>query len=430
MQRLRWALSLLLAGIILTSAQASVAAPIGIEAFKRTWARTDQPVASLQANRTWMWGPQANTGLLAEPFAGSPGGRRTVQYFDKSRMEITDPSGDPGSLWYVTNGLLAKELVTGNLQLGATSFEQYEQSLSNVSGDPGDTTAPTYASFLPLLESGPLPTGQTIIQTVDRAGRVSVDPNLVGHGVTAAVPVSETNHTVASVFWDFMTSSGLVSENGANTTAPLFQNPFYATGYPITEAYWGTVLVNGVPKHVLMQVFERRVLTYTPDNPDGWKVEAGNVGQHYYVWRYRQLARPSPPPIPSPSPTPSPSPSPSPSPTQFQVTYRVSGYSAKPVQVKFISAQGGTVQQDLPYIDSNGGQEWRHSGAFRPGDQVEITAALLPYQVYDEQTNTWITHPGTGGITCEIFVNGKVWRSASASGTNAGVGCRGVVGQG
>jgi hypothetical protein len=37
---------------------------------------------------------------------------------------------------------------------------------------------------------------------------------------------------------------------------------------------------------VLLQCFERRCLTYTPDNPEGWKVEAGNVGQHYYQWRY------------------------------------------------------------------------------------------------------------------------------------------------
>jgi len=35
-----------------------------------------------------------------------------------------------------------------------------------------------------------------------------------------------------------------------------------------------------------VQVFERRVLTYTPGNPPGWDVEAGNVGLHYYEWRY------------------------------------------------------------------------------------------------------------------------------------------------
>jgi hypothetical protein len=54
----------------------------------------------------------------------------------------------------------------------------------------------------------------------------------------------------------------------------------------LTEAYWTSVLVAGMPSQVLVQVFERRVLTYTPSNPVGWTVEAGNVGRHYYQWRY------------------------------------------------------------------------------------------------------------------------------------------------
>jgi hypothetical protein len=405
-----------------------VAAPIGNDAFLRTWTRTDQPVAALETSRTWMWGPQANTRLLSEPFTDSPAGRRTVQYFDRSRMEITNPAGDPGSLWYVTNGLLAKELVTGALQTGPDSFEQHAPSQSNVSGDPGDATAPTYASFKSLLESAPLPVGRTIIQTVDRSGHTGDDPSLVSLGITAAAPVAETNHTVASVLWDFMNSSGRITENGEATHAPLFQNPFYATGYPITEAYWSTVLVNGALKRVLIQVFERRVLTYTPDNPDGWKVEAGNVGQHYYLWRYGQPVDPPESPAPSPSPTPTPSPTPSPSPSQFQVTYRVSGYSANIVQVKYITAQGGSVQQDLPYVDSNIGRDWQKSGTFHAGDPAQVSAYLQPYQVYDEATQTWRTQAGTGGITCEIFVNGEVWRTASASGANAGITCTGTIG--
>lgn len=28
------------------------------------------------------------------------------------------------------------------------------------------------------------------------------------------------------------------------------------------------------------------MVTYTPANPDPWKVEMGNVGQHYVYWRY------------------------------------------------------------------------------------------------------------------------------------------------
>jgi hypothetical protein len=41
-----------------------------------------------------------------------------------------------------------------------------------------------------------------------------------------------------------------------------------------------------VVQDVLMQCFERRCLTYTPANPLAWRVEMGNVGLHYYSWRY------------------------------------------------------------------------------------------------------------------------------------------------
>jgi hypothetical protein len=37
---------------------------------------------------------------------------------------------------------------------------------------------------------------------------------------------------------------------------------------------------------VLVQCFERRCLTFTPDNSPESQVEAGNIGQHYYLWRY------------------------------------------------------------------------------------------------------------------------------------------------
>ncbi|HYI15383.1 MAG TPA: hypothetical protein VEX37_08330, partial [Thermomicrobiales bacterium] len=79
-------------------------------------------------------------------------------------------------------------------------------------------------------------------------------------------------------------------------TALLFESPYYATGLPITEAYWATVKVGGTPRDVLLQCFERRCLTYTPGNDPAWQVEAGNVGQHYYRWRYPD-ANPGPSPL-------------------------------------------------------------------------------------------------------------------------------------
>ena len=74
---------------------------------------------------------------------------------------------------------------------------------------------------------------------------------------------------------------------GSTTNGPLFPSPFYATGFPVTEAYWTTVRVAGASRQVLIQAFERRVLTYTPGNPTGYEIEAGNVGAHYYQWRYQ-----------------------------------------------------------------------------------------------------------------------------------------------
>ena len=37
---------------------------------------------------------------------------------------------------------------------------------------------------------------------------------------------------------------------------------------------------------MLIQLFQRRALTYTPSNSAAFQVEMGNIGQHYYVWRY------------------------------------------------------------------------------------------------------------------------------------------------
>lgn len=257
-------------------------------AFMATWAYADLPVATNTVHRTWMWGAQPDTGPLLEPYAEAPDGRRLVQYFDKSRMEITHPEADPASPWYVTNGLITREMVTGQLQLGDNSFQQHSPAPINVAGDPDDPNGPTYATFSKLLSYGAIPAGWTINQTVNRAGQVGSDPSLAGQGVVALDVGGPTGHTVASVFWDFMTGSGVVYQQGYRDGV-LFPSPFYATGYPLTEAYWTTVLLNGAPKLVLVQIFERRVLTYTPSNAPGWQVESGNVGQHYYRWRYEFL---------------------------------------------------------------------------------------------------------------------------------------------
>ena len=93
------------------------------DAFRRVWTRQDYPVQQQLTNRSWTWGPAPISDPVREQYAESPEGMRTVQYFDKSRMEINDPTADPNATWYVTNGLLPIELMTGRLQVGYNQFE-------------------------------------------------------------------------------------------------------------------------------------------------------------------------------------------------------------------------------------------------------------------------------------------------------------------
>jgi hypothetical protein len=266
---------------------AAAATGFAAPAFESVWTRTDLLVENQTVKRSWIWGPQPlNT--LNEPYAQSPGGQRQVQYFDKSRMEINNPATNA-----VTNGLLATELISGRLQVGDDNFEQKEPAQVNVAGDSDDTDGPTYASLNGLLGEPALAVGSPVIQTIDRNGGVGEDAGKASYGVTAAYLVPETNQSVASAFWDFLNQTGPVVVGGQQRTEKLFEPTFFATGLPITRAYWARVKVAGTVKDVLLQAFERRVLTYTPDNPEGFKVEMGNVGRHYYAWRYGSEPTPS-----------------------------------------------------------------------------------------------------------------------------------------
>ena len=176
--------------------------------FLWTYIPTDRPVADGLVDRSWIWGETVTPGLQ-EPYTESPGGHRTVQYFDKSRMEITHPDAEL-SIWYVTHGLLVIEMMTGQLQLGDNTFEQHQPADINVSGNADDPTAPTYATMAALRSAPAYEDGSVITQRVHDNGVVTKAPSLASFGVTAGyrVTVPGIDHQVASVFWDFMNSEG------------------------------------------------------------------------------------------------------------------------------------------------------------------------------------------------------------------------------
>jgi hypothetical protein len=250
-------------------------------AWRSSWEREDRPVSAGEP-RTWLWGPD-HFDARVEEYDESPGGFRAVRYYDKSRMELTNPGGNRSDDWYVTNGLLVRELITGQMQVGDGRFLEREPAEVPVAGDENDPSSPTYATLQSILDAPAVETGSEITATIDRNGNVDND----GPGeVTAAHYVSDTDHTVADVFWDYLNSTGRIWDGSQFTEGQLFDPTFFATGFPITEAYWVEVRVGGEQRDVLMQCFERRCLTYTPDNPEGWQVEMGNVGRHYHAWRY------------------------------------------------------------------------------------------------------------------------------------------------
>jgi len=269
-------------------------------AFERVWDRTDSLVADGTASRSWYWGPEPGEARL-EPWTDARGGQRLVEYFDKSRMELNDPQADPTTPFYVTNGLLTVELISGQMQVGPAQYENRYPAYIPMSGDPGDQTTPTYAAFLGVSNTpaGDHPStdrrGQKITATIDRSGAVGDDP------AKASVPNTEiayyegiTKHNVPRAFWDFLNLVGKVREAGRVVDRPLSSPWFYASGLPISEAYWTKSLVRGQLIDVMIQAYERRVLTYTPTNGPGFQVEMGNIGQHYYNWRYKFFGQPGP----------------------------------------------------------------------------------------------------------------------------------------
>ncbi len=290
--------------------------------FQRVWLTTDSQVDNGQVQRSYLWGPNfIDAGYERYDDAAPIGGqRRWVQYFDKTRMELNNPFGNPTSQYYVTNGLLVVELVSGRRQEGDARFVDTSSPANNVpvAGDnfAVNPNAPTYKTLRAVAsyDDGTVAAnrkanrnGQKVSETLtkdaDGNGVVGNNAGLANYPGTNIVYYDNTlGHNIPSVLWDYMNQIGPKFDTG-NRTPVNGQKVFdwlYAMGFPITDAYWTRVKVAGGEQDVLMQCFQRRCLTYTPSNPDGYKVEMGNVGQHYFVWRYGGGKMPPSQPINAP----------------------------------------------------------------------------------------------------------------------------------
>jgi hypothetical protein len=281
----------------------ALAQPAGMPDFgsvgmAELWMEHDYPVVTGQAQRSYYFGPRI---LLRceEPYeegtqeeGSNFSGKRPVAYLDKARLEETSPNS-------IASGLLAKELISGRRQMGENAFASFPPAEVPVAGDDVVSDAPTYRSFAtvatiadPGVNRAPRRTGQTVTETINRAGVVGADAQVGAYGVTLADYNEELGHNIPGVFVDFFNRPGLVAQYDETgklvywERSPLLIRWTDTMGFPVAEPYWTRAPIGGATKWVLIQPFERRVLTYTPDNAPAFRVEMGNIGLHYKTWRH------------------------------------------------------------------------------------------------------------------------------------------------
>ena len=246
-------------------------------AFRTLWQQIDGPIAAGTTTRSWYWGQPVPFGAVEEPYAESPGGQRLVQYFEKGRMEINDPTADPTQSWYVTSGLLTVELVSGRVQVGVNEFASHAPAEIPVTGDldSPDPSTPLYADYTAeRLGTAPSMIGDDVTTKIAHdASDTEVTPPVQ---VKIASYDDALGHNIPDVFADYFD----------HDLATLGMNWLYVMGHPISEPYWVGASFGGSSHVVLVQLFERRALSFDPTMPTGQQVQFTNIGLHYYRWRY------------------------------------------------------------------------------------------------------------------------------------------------
>ncbi|MFL5734340.1 MAG: hypothetical protein ACJ78Q_14225, partial [Chloroflexia bacterium] len=158
---------------------------------------------------------------------------------------------------------------------------------------------------------------------------------------------STLGHNIPNVFWSFMNQTGVVYQNGQYVTDKVFDWVF-AMGYPLTEPYWIQISVGGKDTWVVMQAYQRRILTFNPNNDPNFQVEMGNVGQAYYNYRYNQQGGPLPSATAAAGPSVKLNPSEGPSNTTVGVSG--TGYGAYAAVVINVAAQAIAYNQSVATI--------------------------------------------------------------------------------
>ncbi|MGH2368643.1 MAG: hypothetical protein ACRDI2_10620, partial [Chloroflexota bacterium] len=171
-----------------------------------------------------------------------------AQYFEKGRLE--EHPSEPNPAWRFQYGLLVDELVAAGAPLPVG----------------GDTSTLTYVGFLALTipeARVPPPDGFT-------GGTATLPDGAVFVPFSAGL-LPESGHLVPARFWAYINNEALFPGGW-----------LHDVGLPITEPV--EVVVDKGPQQgrtILVQAFQRTILTLDPLNPPDWQVERANVGTDY-----------------------------------------------------------------------------------------------------------------------------------------------------
>lgn len=164
---------------------------------------------------------------------------QTVQYFEKARLEDhREAGGDPQ--WAVMYGRIVAELIT---MAPAAAVSGTDITY----GELGSLSIPQAAP--PGFRSGTMPVAGGMF--------VPFSPDL------RAAP----GFVVADVFWAYM-----------HQPTSLPGGWLHDLGLPLTPATEVVAFKADGPRVVMLQAFERGIVTYDPLNPPEWQVERANVG--------------------------------------------------------------------------------------------------------------------------------------------------------
>lgn len=209
----------------------------------------------------WRYQGQRVLGYVQSPLLTADG--YAVQYFEKGRLEDhSKESSDPA--WAVTYGRLTVELM-----------EQFPQTfLNGTTLAYGDLYRYGYSRY-------PVPSSFT-------GGTMSVDGGVFVPFDVQLRPAP--GYIVPVYFWNYMNRSELFPHGW-----------LHDIGLPLTDIFEMQVVNNGVYQTLVMQAFERTILSYNAQNTAEWQVERVNVGTDMLLAMGQTplYIQPTPPPPPA-----------------------------------------------------------------------------------------------------------------------------------